>query len=265
MTLPDEWMSEVVHANGCDLHCYRSGDGQPVVMAHGLYDDARRWIPLADDLADHYQVVTYDARGHGRSAAPETGYSLDDRVGDLRAVIQNMGLEDPILLGHSMGAATAAWTAAKHPDIPRGLVLEDPEGLHREPDMPPEERASIVRERVNAAANKTVEELVEEHYSGVGGEHARRLATASQACSPYIAEIARHGYPSPLDEVFPEISSPTLVLRSDAAVEERARDLDAAESLPNGRLIHIPNASHYIFQDEYDAAYVELRTFLSRI
>jgi len=59
-------------------------------MAHGLYDNGRRWVPLAADLCDEYEVVTFDARGHGRSEAPEAGYSLEDRVADLRGVVEGL-------------------------------------------------------------------------------------------------------------------------------------------------------------------------------
>lgn len=265
MDLPDRWTTVTIRANGVDLQCYRTGDGPPLVMAHGLFDSGRRWIPLAEDLADEYEVVTYDARGHGRSDAPETGYSLDDRVADLRGVVNEMGLDDPVLLGHSMGAATAAWMAAKHPDLPRALVLEDPVGLHDQPDLSPDERAAIVHERLEDAADQTVEEIIAEHYPDVAPDHARRLATASLECSPQIAEIGREGYPSPLRDVFSEIACPTLVLRSDVAIERRIKDLNAADGFRNGRLIHIPDAGHYVFLNEYEAAYTELRTFLQRV
>ncbi|EMA49942.1 alpha/beta hydrolase [Halococcus salifodinae DSM 8989] len=62
-----------------------------------------------------------------------------------------------------------------------------------------------------------------------------------------------------------EISCRTLVLRSDLDVDRRVRDLDASDTVPDGRLVHISDAGHYVFRDEYEAAYTELRTFLQRI
>jgi len=262
---PAGWTTETVHANGADLQCYRTGEGPSILLVHGFYDDGRRWVPVADRLADDYEVVAYDARGHGQSDAPETGYSLDDRVADLRGVVRELGLDDPVVVGHSMGAATAAWAAARHPDLACGLVLEDPVGLHDEPEIGPDERAEIVRKKVADAASQSVEELVAEHYPEVDADHAERLATASHECSPQIAEIAREGYPAPLSESFPEIECRTLVLRRDAETERRIRDLEAAESLPNGRLVHVPDAGHYVFRDAFDAAFAELQTVLRRI
>lgn len=264
MNLSDEWSADTVRANGVDLRSYRIGDGPPIVMAHGFYDGGRRWVPLAEDLAEDYDVVAYDARGHGRSDAPATGYDVENRVADLVGVVRGLELEKPVLFGHSMGGATAAWTAAERPDLPRALVLEDPTGMHETPDLAPDELAAIVRERLEGVDGKSVEEVVAEHYEERDPEQARRLATASLECSPRVAEIAREGYPSPLVDVFPRIACPTLVLRSDGDVERRVRDLDAADLLSDGRLVHVRDAGHYVLEDEYDDAYAEVRTFLRR-
>lgn len=263
--LPEGWTMDSVRANGVDLGCYRTGSGPPVVMAHGFGESGLRWVPLADDLAADYEVVAYDARGHGRSDAPETGYRLDDRIADLRGLVRELGLEEPILLGHSMGAATVAWTAARHPDLPRAIALEDPIGLHEQSDRDPDERAATARERREEVVDSTIEELVEQHPNE-DPVHARRLAIGALDCSPQTAErLAREGYPAPHAETFSEIACPTLVLRSDVDLERRLEDVAAADSLRDGRLVHVPNAGHHVFDDEYDAAYAELRTFLRRL
>ncbi|MFC6737487.1 alpha/beta fold hydrolase, partial [Halolamina salina] len=116
---------------------------------------------------------------------------------------------------------------------------------------------------VDAIAEENAEELPEEYLDAAPGQ-PRREAEAAVECSPVIAEIAREGYPEEayVTELFPEIDAPTLVLRADAEPERRRTDLDAAEALPNGRLVHVPDASHAVFQSQYDAAMRELRAFL---
>ncbi|MFW6384522.1 MAG: alpha/beta fold hydrolase, partial [Halodesulfurarchaeum sp.] len=83
-------------------------------------------------------------------------------------------------------------------------------------------------------------------------------------CSPRIAEIARQGYPH-LPDAFSRIECPTVVLKSDADPETRMKDLDAAEALQDGRLVHVPEAGHTVFRDRYDSAVRELRAFLRRL
>jgi len=165
-----------------------------------------------------------------------------------------------------MGAATVAWTAAEHPDLPRGVVLEDPVGVHAtpqsDPDVDVEEAAAHVRAQLREQADQSMEEAIVSSYEEFDPDWARRLAIASAECSPQIAEYALEGYPKPLREVFPDIVCPALMLRADADTERRVRDLEAAESLANGRLVHVPDAGHYVFHDEYDADWAELRAFL---
>ncbi|QRV14319.1 alpha/beta hydrolase [Haloterrigena salifodinae] len=200
----------------------------------------------------------------GRSAAPETGYRLTDRVADLCGLVTALDLEDPVLMGHSMGGGTVAWTVARRPALAKGVVLVDPDCFHRLPEADPDELFEQSRTALKRSSDLTVEEIVEEEYSDLDPTHARRLATGHLESDPAIAELARHGYPSPLVDVLPDVSCRSLVLRSDADIEQRVADLNAADSLPSGRLIHIPNAGHYVFRDAYDAAYTELRTFLRR-
>ncbi|MFC5969960.1 alpha/beta fold hydrolase [Halomarina salina] len=262
MNVPDEWTTGTVHTNGVDLQYYRTGEGPPLVMAHGFYDNGRCWAPLMADLADDYDVVTYDARGHGQSDAPETGYGIDDRVADLVGLLDALAFDDPVLAGHSMGGATVAWAAADYPDLPRALVLEDPAGMYGAPEMGPDDRAAFVEEALADRDERTVEEEIAREYADVDPEWARRYAVADTECSPAIAEIAREGYPEPLEDRFGDVECPTLLLKSDGDVGRRVEDVEAAARLPNGRLVHVAGAGHYVFQTEYDAAMTELAAFL---
>jgi len=83
MNLPDSRETCVVRSSRAELQCYRTGDGLPVVFVHGWSDSGLRWVPLVNALADEYEVIAYDARGHGRSDAPESGYDL------IRSVVLN--------------------------------------------------------------------------------------------------------------------------------------------------------------------------------
>lgn len=268
MNLPDGWTADTVTANGIDLQYYRAGDGDPIVLAHGMYGNGRRWLRLGSELTDEYEVIAYDARGHGRSDAPETGYDLDTRVADLVGLVTELGLENPVLGGHSMGAATVAWAAANRPSLPRGLFLEEPSRFRTTPDISVEEARSVTRERLRESKARSVEERIERHYEDAGHdahdeEQVRRLVAATDECSPHVAKIAQE-HP-PVARAFDDVVRPTLVLRRDVDVPDRVADLDAADRLADGRLVHVPDAGHHVFLDEYDAAAAELRAFLRRL
>lgn len=261
---PDGWTTGTVRANGIDVHYYRAGGGPPVVLAHGFTDNGQCWAPLAPGLVGDYDLVMYDARGHGRSDAPPTGYGIGDRVADLVGVVDALDLTDPVLVGHSMGGTTVASVAAAHPDLPRGVVLEDPAGmLDGTTESGSAAGARDHREDVRRWNERSVDDLAAD-FADRGPDLARRLAVARTECDPRIANVVREGFPDPRG-VFPDVDCRTLILRADGDPARRAADLDVADSLPDGRLVHVPGAGHCVFRDEYDAAYAELRTFLRRL
>lgn len=260
MNVPEDWTASSITTNGVKLKYYRVGEGPPVILAHGLFDSGRCWAPIISELKSDYSIVAYDARGHGQSGAPESGYGISDRVADLLGLTRSLSLTDPIVIGHSLGGSTAAWTAAEHPDKIRGVILEDPAGIHGEPEIGAKERAKMVRRRVDEKTDASVAELIQE-YEDRSQALARRLVTADKECSPQIAKYAQHGYP-PLSEAFEQITCPALVLRSDGPPAERADDLAVAANLSEGRLVHLHGAGHCVIRDCYDAAMAEITTYL---
>ncbi|MGH2378489.1 MAG: alpha/beta fold hydrolase [Candidatus Limnocylindria bacterium] len=108
-----------------------SGEGSgvagepPIVLAHGATLRAEDWENIFPRLATRYRVVAYDARGHGKSGRAAS-YALDDLARDLVRVLREVAKAPAIVIGHSIGGATALVAAAREPSLVRGLVLEDP-------------------------------------------------------------------------------------------------------------------------------------------
>ncbi len=101
------------------------GTGRPVVLLHGLASTCRIWDLAAPLLSESLAVLALDQRGHGESGKPDDGYDFETVCGDLRGFIRAMGIENPILVGHSWGADVALEYAAAHPDTVCGLALVD--------------------------------------------------------------------------------------------------------------------------------------------
>ena len=121
------WMQGHCESNGASLRYFRSGgELPPLVLVHGFTDNALYYSRLADLLSESFDVVAYDARGHGQSDRAGGRFNDDVRVADLLSIVTSLGLDRPALIGHSMGAATIALAAARYPELARAIVLEDP-------------------------------------------------------------------------------------------------------------------------------------------
>ena len=107
------------------IHDANSTSAPGLLLQHGLASSQRIWDLMLPRLTRRFRVVTYDARGHGLSSKPSSGYGFDSIVADARAVIRAAGLRRPIVAGHSWGAMVALELAARHPRAVGGAVLVD--------------------------------------------------------------------------------------------------------------------------------------------
>jgi pimeloyl-ACP methyl ester carboxylesterase len=103
------------------------GEGQPLVLLHGLASNARIWDFVAPLLARHFRVLALDQRSHGLTDPAEDGYDFPSIARDLQAFIETLDLEKPMLAGHSWGAVTVLYYAAMAPlpRLPAAIVLVD--------------------------------------------------------------------------------------------------------------------------------------------
>ena len=109
-----------------DLALARAGEGHdPLVCLHGITAQHRAFNGLARYLSSSRPLAAVDLRGRGDSEKPERGYGLDAHASDAIRVLDHLGLESAVLVGHSMGAFVALQTALRHPDRVRAIVLLD--------------------------------------------------------------------------------------------------------------------------------------------
>lgn len=134
--------SGYAEVNGTSLYYEMAGDGEAVVLLHGLGGDTRYWQVVFDRLAPQYQVMRYDMRGFGRSALPTTEpYTHAD---DLKALLAYLGIAHTHLMGHSFGGSQAIQFALAYPAATRALVLisNDVPGAQGQPPAAPAEDAA---------------------------------------------------------------------------------------------------------------------------
>ncbi|MBM4335006.1 MAG: alpha/beta hydrolase [Deltaproteobacteria bacterium] len=118
-----------VRANGLDLHYmdWAGSAGAPAILLHGFALNCHSWDEVAPGLRSRLRLLAFDQRGHGLSdrAKRVEDYTRENMVADLDCVIRELGLERPVVIGHSMGGMNALDFAARHPERVRALVLVD--------------------------------------------------------------------------------------------------------------------------------------------
>ena len=117
-----------VHLNDIDVHYALLGqpDGLPLVLIHGFVESLDDWRPQVQALG-RYRLVLYDIRGHGETSAPVymDRYSLSIYAGDLKALLDALGIERTYVLGTDLGGAIALQFALTHPHMVTVLILAD--------------------------------------------------------------------------------------------------------------------------------------------
>src|SRR2546430_2426702 len=139
---------------GFTLHYLEAGRGAPVVLLHGLGGDGLRWRPNIEPLARDFHVFALDQIGFGQSDKPlanyHTGMLAEFLVGFLKAV----GVPKASLVGNSMGAGVALYTAVHFPDVVDRIVLADGGGFRTEAGSRPQPPADPRRRQIQNSVTR---------------------------------------------------------------------------------------------------------------
>ena len=101
------------------------GEKKTILCIHGITANCRCWDVIADALSPSHTVLAMDLRGRGLSGTPSTGYSMEHHCRDILAVLDDLGLERVVLMGHSLGAFISLIFGAKYPERVDRIILVD--------------------------------------------------------------------------------------------------------------------------------------------
>jgi pimeloyl-ACP methyl ester carboxylesterase len=246
------------------------GDGEPLLLIHGLGYDRRGWGPLPALLAADFQVLIFDNRGVGESDVPEGPYAVSQMAADAVAVLDDAGVDRAHVLGVSLGGYIAEEIALTYPDRVRKLVLGStaPGGTRSHPmpqagleafgRFPTMEREAglrlMVENSLGAHGVRERPELVEEIF-------AYRLERA-----PTLAGWQAQAYAGATFDAYDRVSgiaAPTLVIQggADTVVDPRNADL-LAELIPDARVEVVPERGHLVVWQEAELLAPIVREFL---
>jgi pimeloyl-ACP methyl ester carboxylesterase len=238
------------------------GNGHPIVFLHGGGLNAHTWDVVALMLRDRYRCIALDQRGHGDSEwSPAIDYGVETQVRDVEGFVESLKLEQPILVGQSMGGLNAMAYAVRHSERLKGLVvvdvgpeidaagaqrirefastpeLESPEAfLERAVKFNPLRNPAVLRRSLFYNLRQLPSgKFALKHDQRRASEEAWRISTAQR--ERLSREVTR-------------ISCPTLIVRgalSDVLSDQAAENF--ARSLPHARWVQVEKAGHNVQGD----------------
>lgn len=256
---------------GVRIQYYRTGgEKPPLILLHGLSDNALSWNRLPMLLEVEYDVVMMDARGHGLSGLDEQGAGLDVQADDVATLIAQLNLVKPVLIGHSMGAALAGLVAARLPKVIRGVIMIDP---------PWRDEAEIIpsngKERLDEATRAGFWKAKETDLQTLMARAKVENPGWDESEFPQWAKARRQFNPEALNSVmirtFPwkEIASRLacsgLLITGDpehGAIITPALAGKIVRLWRKGKVIHVPRAGHNIHRDQFTFVMQAVSAFL---
>ncbi|SEF65463.1 3-oxoadipate enol-lactonase [Bryocella elongata] len=172
---------------------FTQNPGRPVlVFSNSLGATLTMWDAQVAELAAHYSILRYDARGHGASSVPEGPYNVEQLSQDLLALLDHLGLERVHLCGLSMGGAVAQWIGANAGDRLAKLVLASTAAKFGTAAGWNERIATVLEDGMVSIAGATMERWFTEGFRWRERELVAKVRQEFESCDPlgYTAACA---------------------------------------------------------------------------
>ena len=267
----NKWATNTIEIAGNDIFYTRTGGKKPpIVLAHGFTDDGSCWGNLAKDLQADYDLIMVDAIGHGKSSRISKDKPIE-MIEDMHKLITALKLEKPAIIGHSMGAATAAGFAAQYPDEVSVIALEDVPWFDKSPlsikslkEGKPSYQDTLVQ-----LQKGTIKEAIA--FGKKKRKHWSKTIIEAWARSKMKFDLSFFETKPPespkWQDIAARIQCPTLLLTGDndlGALVTPKLAVEALKIMPKVQWAHIPGAGHCIRYDKYPIYLTVVKAFLNR-
>ncbi len=246
------------NVNGVSLYYELGGTHKPpIVLVHGSWDSHQDWEMVVPILAETFQVLTYDRRGHSQSERPAGPGSIHEDVSDLANLITQLDLAPAWIVGNSFGASIALRLASQRPELFRGLIAHEPPLfalLAGDQNLAPmladvQQKIMDVVERIAAGDHALATEAFVETIALGPGSWAQIPSDYQQTMienAPTFLDEARDPEQLTFDlNTIKSFSKPTLLTRGDQSPPLfRPVVTMLAAALPHAQVVTLPGAGH---------------------
>jgi 3-oxoadipate enol-lactonase len=253
-----------------DLNVFyeKRGEGEPVLLIHGLGSSTEDWDPQVEALDGAFTVITYDVRGHGKTSKPGGKYTVPQFAEDAAKLIRHLGLGPMHVIGLSMGGMIGFQLTVDHPELVRSLIIVNsgPEMILRSW----KEKLSIVQRRliVRMMGMRKMGEVLAGRLLPAPEHGALRATFAERWArndkSAYLRALSALVGWSVMARL-PAIACPVLVVSGDLDYTPVAWKRDYTARMPHASLIVIPDARHMMTVERPAPSHDAIIPFLSAL
>jgi len=232
----------------------KMGDGQPLIILHGLFGSSDNWLTIGKVLSENFTVYLVDQRNHGQSFHDNT-HDFEAMAKDLLNFIEENGIEQPNIIGHSMGGKVAMQFAMSYPDRIKKLVVVDisPRGykVHHEKILEGLKSISLSSLESRKQADDSLSEFVPDNT-----ERQFLLKNLSRSDGGFEWKINLPVLDSNIEKIVAEISGkpfsePTLFVKGENSNYIRDIDLPLISKLfPDSEVITVKSAGHWVHAEQ---------------
>lgn len=250
-----------------DLYYEVIGEGQPLLLIHGLGSSSRDWQEQVGTFASRYQIILFDVRGHGKSSKPPGPYSVPLFAADTAKLLKSLGIGPVHVVGISMGGMIAFQLAVSEPEMVRSLTIvnSSPELVVRtlKERMQVWQRFLIVR---LLGMRKMGQVLSKRLFPKPEQEEMRAIFVerwAENDVRAYLEAMRALVGWSVADRI-KDIDCPTLVIASDEDYTPVAEKEAYVEQIKGAELVVIEDARHAVTVEQVEQFNAAVEAFLSR-
>ncbi|WP_152396721.1 alpha/beta fold hydrolase [Paenibacillus guangzhouensis] len=245
------------------------GEGNPIVLLHGFCGSSDYWEAVIPLLAQDYQVITPDLRGHGQSAVIGASFGIEDMAQDIVALLDQRGIARAVLFGHSLGGYITLAFAEQHAARLQGFSLVH-STANPDAEQARENRLKAVKTIEEEGIQPFVDGLVPKlfapaHVASMAEqvEKAKQIGYGTAPAGATGASLAMRARPD-RNHVLQETQHPVLIV---AGEQDQIVPPDKAFTVQGAHIEQavIPAAGHMSMMETPDKLVPVLRSFLQRV
>lgn len=245
-----------VQVGDLSVHYEIAGQGEPLVLLHGMSNNAQSWKKQMKELQEYYTVIAWDAPGYGQSSDPKEEFRYFSQFADvLKGFIEGLNYDSIYLLGHSMGAAIALDFAHLFPQMVKALIISD--ATRGSAALSKEENESRLQSRLTAIETMEPHEIAKRRVTALLAPQASE--EVREDAEKIMSQIRLAGYRAVAYSLYhvnqmdflSSISKPTLVICGELdSVTPVSESRIFHENIPDSELVIIPGTGHLCYQED---------------